>query len=336
MTQITFKNDQYYLEPRIAGDIIFLSSGMGSEIESRLPEQESPIHKGSKFIAPLDAPDVVQTVHESYIAAGANIITTETFCASGHRQDGDWELTEKYITAASNVAEAARANVSNAPLIAVSLTSLECCYSPDKTPPQGTLITEHKKNLALLERHGDFTLAETLPTLREGQAIADNAQRPFVVSFVVDDDGKLLDGHNMEDVVRTILEPNAYCLGIGVNCCTIEGAKKAVAALAKIYNENAALAGKQIIAYPNGFEASREKNGHSCDDHAPERLSPIALAGHLWEMVALGATAVGGCCGAGPEHTEEYVAHVRARKATSERGGFLPRGVGGEQALKLV
>ena len=319
MTIITHENGQYYLRPKTPDAPVFLSAGLGSLIEELRPDKESPIHKGSSFIAPLHAPETVLTAHKLYIDAGADIITTDSFCASYYRQDGNAELTEKFVTAACDIAESARSGLDNAPLIAVSLTSLEDCYTPEATPDTDTLITEHKQNLALLENHGDFTLAETIPTLREAKVIADNARRPFVVSFTVGEDGNLLDGNNMDDVVKTILEPNAFCLGIGVNCCSIEGAKKAVSALAEIFAENKHLQGKQIIAYPNGFKKSRaengEENGHSCDHHhAPEKLSEIELAGELWDLAARGATAIGGCCGAGPLHTAAYVEQFQTHK----------------------
>lgn len=308
MTQITHENGQYYLRPKEQGTPIFLSAGLGSLIEELRPDRESPIHKGSSFIAPLHAPETVLTAHKLYIDAGVDIITTDTFCGSYHRQGGNTELTEKFVAAACDIAEAARANLDNAPLIAVSLTSLEDCYSPDATPDADTLIIEHKRNLELLENHGDFTLAETIPTLREATIIAYHARRPFIVSFTVGEDGNLLDGNSVEAAVKTILEPNALCLGLGVNCCSLEGAKKAVSQLAEIFAQNENLQGKQIIAYPNGFKKSRDENVHSCGHHhAPEKLSEVELAGELWDLAARGATAVGGCCGAGPSHTQAYV-----------------------------
>lgn len=329
MTTITHENGQYYLRPKEQNNTpIFLSAGLGSLIEELRPDRESPIHKGSSFIAPLHAPDTVLTAHKLYIEAGADIITTDTFCASYYRQGGNAELTEKFVTAACDIAESARSGLDNAPLIAVSLTSLEDCYSPEATPDIDTLVTEHKRNLALLENHGDFTLAETIPTLHEAAIIAYHARRPFIVSFTVGEDGNLLDGNNVNDVVTTILEPNALCLGIGVNCCSLEGAKKAVSQLAEIFAQNDHLHGKQIIAYPNGFKKSRaennEENSHSCGHHhAPEKLSEIELAGELWDLAARGATAVGGCCGAGPSHTKAYISKLS--DATNIDLGHLTR-----------
>ena len=214
--QITQKDSQYYLETNDPSGIIFLSSGMGTSIRDLCDNKEDPIQKGSSFIAPLDAPKIVEQVHMGYINAGAQIITADTYCASYYRQNGDVELTEQFVTAASNIAENARKGVENAPLIAMSLTALEDCYTAEATPGAATLYSEHARNLALLEDHGDFTLAETLPTLREAQAIATLAKRPFVTSFTVAANGNLLDGSTMDKVVETILEPHALCLGLSL------------------------------------------------------------------------------------------------------------------------
>jgi len=319
--QIANRDGQHYLETNNENDVIFLSSGMGFSIEQALEGKESPIHKNSSLIAPLEIPEIIQEIHTANIQAGAQIITAETYCASYYRQNGDVTLTNSFVTAAANIAEQSRKDFANKPLIAMSLTALEDCYEPESTPDTHTLYTEHARNLKLLEKHGDFTLAETLPSLREAQAIAENAKRPFVTAFTVNNKGTLLDGNGMDTVVETILEPHAFCLGIGINCCSIEGAEKAVIALSEIYNAKPDLKGKQIITYPNGFKSTRQESVHECGDHSskkqPDRLTPIELSSILNKFTQQGATAVGGCCGTTAEHTKSYVSYINENNRPS-------------------
>ncbi len=306
---IEFASNQAYLK-KPSSDVIFLSSGLGALLEEMIPQSESPIHKGSNFITALHAPDSLQKAHELYLNAGADIITTDTFCGSYYRQAGNIELTNQFVEAAVKVAQISQTSVSHKTLMAISLTSLEDCYDPEATPALSILKKEHQNNLTLLEQYGDFTLAETLPTLREAQVIAEYTTRPFAVSFVVSENGQVLDGSSMRDVVETVLEPYGLCLGIGVNCCTLEGAEAAVKALKEVYEKKPHLVGKHIIAYPNGFVSSQKENSQCSHNHSPTKLSPKTLSTALERLVSLGATTTGGCCGAGPEHTQAYVQNI--------------------------
>lgn len=313
MISIIERNGQYYLKKEGASPI-FLSAGLGSTIEALLPKNQSPVKHGSQFIAPLHAPEIVSKVHTLYAEAGADILTADTFCASFYRQGGDIKLTQEFVSNAAKIATVTAQSCGQAPLVALSLTSLEDCYTPEDTPNSTTLKIEHKRNLDLLSQHGHLILAETLPTLREAKIIASLAQTPFLLSFTVGTDGKVLDGNTMQEVVETILKPNSFCLGVGVNCCSVKGAQQAVSELTTAFNADPALTGKQIIAYPNGFRESREDNGHSGCNHDGNQkptFSPTELSNVIGDLVARGATAVGGCCGAGPQHTQAYVQNFK-------------------------
>jgi S-methylmethionine-dependent homocysteine/selenocysteine methylase len=268
------------------------------------------IQKGSDFVAARDLPDVVRHVHTLYAEAGAHVLTADTFCANVGRQNGNAALVDAYIRAATGIAREVSMQSPNHPLVALSLTSIEDCDHPEDTPDTETLIAVHRQNIALLKPHGDFILPETLPTVREGKVIADLLQEdevPFVMSFHIDENGRVLDGRKMAEVVETILKPHSYCMGVAVNCCLAPGAQRAVSEFRQIFTQSTGLNGKIYGAYINGFKFSREENERNGHGHPFATFSPAEFDEILHGFVEDGAQLIGGCCGSTPEHTKEYV-----------------------------
>jgi S-methylmethionine-dependent homocysteine/selenocysteine methylase len=115
------------------------------------------------------------------------------------------------------------------------------------------------------------------------------------------------------------LTRSPYRVGIGTNCCEIEGSKQSTSRLAKIFNDNAPLIKQHIVAYPNGFAHSRTEFAELKKinpDLKPQPLPHADFAKAAQDLRDLGATIVGGCCGAGIGHVQTYV---------RELGGPLPR-----------
>lgn len=301
---IRVAKDSYgaYLERRIDRPV-FLSGGFGSEVEKYLPEGQSGIVKGSKIIAPLHVPDVVQKVHTLYANAGADILTADSFNASISRQGGNVGLVKEFAIAAEALAKKAAIESKLSPLVAMSLTSSGDCYDPYVTPGDDVLISEHAENINILKDCGNLIFAETIPTIREALIISDLAQeakKPFAVIFSADDEGKIRDGCTMEDAVEAILSTHSYCVGLGVNCCSIQGAKAAVSDLKEAFAAHQNLENKHILAYPNGGK------GDLCCSKDADNFSPKEFTRELQALVDTGATIIGGCCGTTPAHTQEY------------------------------
>lgn len=323
MVAIEIKDGGAYLVKEFS-KVIFLSGGFGSRVNDlyfdKYKVPVDSIQSGSEFRAPLEEPQIVKQVHKEYADADVDVLTADTFNASESRQGGDLEKVTTISVAATDIAQEVAVNSGRKILVAASLTSSGDCYTPDDTPENEVLEKEHTNNVQLLAPHADFILAETLPTLREAAIIADKCQEahvPFITSVVVNDDGDVLDGSTMEQVVETVLDKHSYCMGITVNCGdSIEGVRKAVKALKAAFNKRAdKLGGKHYGAYPNGFKGTLAENEvHTCandncnhDHHDLESLPPDEFADLLEDLVADGATIVGGCCGTTKEHAKTYV-----------------------------
>lgn len=307
-----------------SGSTIILPGGCGYTVNELLKQdgiEADVIRNGSEMIAPLDIPHHLVQAHKAFLNGGVDITLTDTFCAGVGRQNGDAEKVARFVRAAKAAAQIARSETGKTSLIGLSLTTSGDTHNPIKTPENTQLASDHAQNLRLLwpdiGRNADFIQVETLPTAREAEIIAELcAERhiPHTINFVASNNGDILDGTDIESAAISIRENNPYVLGIGVNCCSVEGAYKAVERLSALFNDRSDdFDGKQIIAYPNAFKHSEQENAalaeeaHACGhDHEPATLCPEEGAEIVLQLEQKGATMIGLCCGAGPDNTEAY------------------------------
>ena len=139
----------------------------------------------------IEAPDVLHAIHADYIAAGADIITTNTFRT--HRRTlaraGLGERTRELTQLAVQIAREAAQQADREVFVAGSMSPLEDCYSPQLVPPDDELWIEHAEMARDLAQAGcDVLLVETMNTIREAVIAARCAAAtglPVCVSFVV-------------------------------------------------------------------------------------------------------------------------------------------------------
>ena len=105
-----------------------------------------------------------------------------------------------------------------------SFAPLEDCYRPDLVPAEDELREEHRQQAAWLAEAGvDFLLPETINAGLEGQIMAEAASATglsFIVSFVVDTDGRLLDGTPLAEAVQNTDLPGR--VGVSLNCRPVD------------------------------------------------------------------------------------------------------------------
>ena len=264
---------------------------MGTELHRRGADIGLPLWSANALI---HAPDLVREIHEDYLAAGADIITTNTFRtnprAVGKSGAGiDWrELTAVAVRLAR---EAITASGKKEALIAGSVAPVEDCYSPNLVPPDSQLAREHGLLVQALRDDGvDFILVETMNTIREALASARAAREadiPFAVSFVTTGHGSLLSGEPLADAVKMLeqLQP----LLVMVNCVSV----------LDIENEFRILRANTDL--PCGLYANvgspRRDFDHGLHRDADDRI--FADKVHTW--LDLDAAVIGGCCGTTPE-----------------------------------
>lgn len=269
--------------------------------------------KGNNDLLSLTRPDVIRQIHEGYLAAGADIIETNTFGATSIAQ-ADYGLQawarEMNLVSARLAREACdRYATADRPRFvagALGPTPRTASISPDVNDPGARNVTfdeleqaYHEQALALIEGGADVLLVETIfDTLNAKAALFaierafdDSGERlPVLISGTVTDaSGRLLSGQTVAAFWASVR--HARPLAVGLNCAL-------GAALMKPYIQELARVaeGTYISCYPNaGLPNPMSETGF---DETPQDTSRL-LHGFAAEGLV---NIVGGCCGTTPDH----------------------------------
>ena len=303
--------------------IVILDGAMGTMIQRfKLSEAQyrgerfKDFHKdvkGNNELLSLTRPDVIADIHESYLAAGADMIETNTFGATSVAQT-DYDMADLAVEMNYESARIARAacdkfSTPDKPRFVVGAlgpTPKTASISPDVNDPgaRNTSFEELRKAYyeqteALVKGGVDVLLVETIfDTLNAKAALfaideyfENSGQRlPLIVSGTVTDaSGRILSGQTVTAFWHSIR--HARPLAVGLNCAL-------GAALMRPYiQELSRAAGDTFIScYPNaGLPNPMSDTGF---DETPEVTSRL-----LREFADEGlVNIVGGCCGTTPEH----------------------------------
>jgi len=278
------------------GSPVLMDGGMGSEIEHQGVPTRLPLWSAEAL---LTHPEVVLHIHREYIAAGAEIIITNTFRTTrrAFALRGMADQAAGATALACSLAHKARtrACAQHEVFIAGSIAPLEDCYAPALTPPQEEIESEHAELVSQLEEGGvDFILLETMITARETlsgvQAVA-RRNLPFAVSFCCNEQLALLSGEPVHEVVQAI-EP-FQPLFIGVNCVSPEIATHTLRHLREITT-------LPTSVYAQGDGLLDEELGWKITEQL--RLQDYLQAATRW--ISAGARVIGGCCGTTPTYIQ--------------------------------
>lgn len=314
------------LEDLVRRRILILDGAMGTMIQRyNLTEadfrgerfKEIPgLLKGNNDLLCLTRPDIVSDIHHKYLAAGADIIETNSFNATRISQaDYHVEHCVRDINlAAARLARQAADACSTAEkprFVAGSVgpTNKTCSMSPDVNNPAHRALTfddladaYHEQMTALLEGGVDALLIETIfDTLNAKAALyaAEQAMEevgrrvPLMLSVTVSDTGgRTLSGQTLDAFLASVQHADIF--SVGLNCSF--GARQ----LKPFLEQLAARAPYYISAYPNaGLPNSLGQYDQTPDEMALE----------VGEYVREGlVNIIGGCCGT----TEEYIARFPA------------------------
>src|SRR3989344_5384837 len=185
--------------------IIILDGAMGTELQRRGVQTKLPLWSAQALI---DNPQVVQKIHQDYIDAGAEIITTNTFRTNVRTiKRSALKKTARLLTkTAVNLALSAVKKSGKKILVAGSIAPVEDCYLPELVPSAQELKKEHRLLAKYLKESGvDLILIETMNTLREAIIAAQAAletRLPVLVSLTIGNNGRLLSGEEPEEAVE--------------------------------------------------------------------------------------------------------------------------------------
>ncbi len=270
---------------------IILDGGTGTELARRGLDTGTPIWSA---LALMEAPHIVEQVHADYLAAGAEVIITNTFRT--HRRNletvGLGAEAARLTALAVAIAQQAVRNTRRVAYVAGSISPLEDSYSPHLTHSHATYLTEHGELAANLAAAGvDLLLAETINTVAESAAAAEAAAAcglPFGVSWVCGDDGRLLSGENLAEAVDAVAPHGPAFLAI--NCTPAPVLGRALEALR-------AASALPLGAYANIGHTDTLAAWQHTQDASP---AEYAACGAKW--LEMGAQLIGGCCNTTPDH----------------------------------
>jgi homocysteine S-methyltransferase len=285
---------------------------MGTELERRGVETGLPLWSAHSLLA---SPGTVRRIHDEYIAAGADVITSNTFRTTRRTflraglPDRSAELTSLAVTLAR---ESSAAFPGKRVLVAGSMAPLEDCYTPALVPGDEALREEHGEHAGRLAGAGaDFLLLETMGTEREAAAAAEAAHGTgleFVVSFLCRRDGSLYGGEPLGEAVRRVmgLSPAA----ISLNCVPPGSMGHLLAVLRSVLRGIPGGGDVPVGLYANVGTPGGEHGGRFIRD-----VGPAAYAEFAGSWAREGVSLIGGCCGTTPEYIRATaVACARERR----------------------
>jgi 5-methyltetrahydrofolate--homocysteine methyltransferase len=320
--------------------IVVIDGAMGTLIQrhglaeadfrgERLRDHPSDL-RGNNDVLSFSRPDVIRAIHDAYLAAGADIIETNTFGATRIAQ-GDYglgHLAREMNVAAARIARAA-ADAASAPgrprfvAGAIGPTPRTASISPDVNDPGARNTSFDELHAAYLEQASglleggvDLFLVETIfDTLNAKAAIfaldelmeSTGERLPVIISGTVTDaSGRILSGQTVEAFWHSVR--HARPLAVGLNCAL-------GAALMRPYLEELSkvAADTWISCYPNaGLPNPMSETGFD--------ETPAITAGLLEEFARAGFLNIaGGCCGTTPQHIQEIARRVASYRPRSRR-----------------
>ncbi len=292
--------------------------------------------KGNNELLSLTRPDVIRDIHEGYLAAGADMIETNTFGATSIAQ-ADYDMQDLAREMNLQSAKLARAacdkfSTPDKPRFVVGAlgpTPKTASISPDVNDAGARNVTfeelraaYYEQVEALVEGGSDVLLVETIfDTLNAKAALfaieeffdASGERLPLIISGTVTDaSGRILSGQTVTAFWHSVR--HAQPLAIGLNCAL-------GATLMRPYiQELNKVAGDTFIScYPNaGLPNPMSDTGFDETTEVTSRL--------LHEFAAEGlVNIVGGCCGTTPDHIGAIGRAVAPLAPRNVHGGFFYR-----------
>ncbi len=327
---MTKKDVRAALEKAASERILIIDGAMGTMIQRHKLDEAG--YRGARFkdwprdvkgnndLLALTQPEIIQDIHEQYLAAGADIIETNTFNAQriSMADYGMEDLSAEINVAAAKLARAAADKYSTAerPRFvagAVGPTNRTASISPDVNNPGfrnvsfDQLRDAYKEQVvALIEGGSDIILIETIFDTLNAKAAglatleafdATGVTLPIMISGTITDrSGRTLSGQTAEAFWYSVRHLRPF--SIGLNCAL--GADLMRPYLAELSH----VADVRISAYPN----AGLPNAMGGYDETPDDM---ACATEPWAKDGL-INIIGGCCGSTPEHIAHIAQHVAA------------------------
>lgn len=279
---------------------LFCDGGMGSLLQARglkageLPETWNLLH-----------PDVLREIHQEYLEAGCDIVTTNTFGANRlkYPAGGAYSLEELVKAAVDN----ARAAVEKAGhgWIALDLGPTGKLLKPLGDLDFDDACAIYREVVEIGCKYGaDLILVETMSDSYEAKAAVlaakEHSGLPVFATMIFDEKGKLLTGGNVESAVALLEGLGVDALGVNCGLGPVQ-MKGIVAKLLEI-------ASVPVVVNPNAG-LPRSEGGRTVYDIDEAQFGAV-----MEEIADMGAHVLGGCCGTTPGHIRRLTQRCRNKR----------------------
>lgn len=296
---------------------LILDGGMGRELHRMGAPFKQPEWSA---LALSEGPDYVREAHESYIKAGAHVITANSYAIVPYHigEERFKHHGERLAATAGQLGrDAIRNTHTSSVALAGSLPPTAGSYRPDlfdKARAEGILSTLIKG----LSPFVDLWLAETQSSIAEAQTarqMVDPADtRPFWISFTLDDTQladissenftvQLRSGEPLKKAIQSMLPLKID--GFLFNCSDPRIMERALTEAHSVLSLLSPQQQPRLGVYANAFTSHDHGNGEEANEtisSLDESLTPERYASFSQRWSDAGASILGGCCGIGPEH----------------------------------
>ena len=306
-------NREAALRAALKERILVLDGATGTylqELDLTAKDYGGPDLEGCMELLVLTRPDVVVTMHEDYLEAGADIIETDTFGATPLvlAEYGIADKAREINRCAAELARGAAARFSTPErqrFVAGSMGPTTKAI----TVTGGATFQEMEGHyleqaLGLIEGGADYLILETCQDTRNVKAGMLGIQRaiaelgrsvPVAISGTIEPMGTMLAGQSVEALYTSISHWELFY--VGLNCAT------GPAFMTDHLRSLSAVARVPVGVMPNA--GLPDEDGHYLE-------TPTMMRGVLERFIEQGwVNVVGGCCGTGPEHVRAFVKMVR-------------------------
>ena len=311
--------------------ILVMDGAMGTMIQSyNLEEKDfrgdrfinhSCDLKGNNDILSIVRPDIIREIHTAYLEAGADIVETNTFNSTSisqadYQMEGIvYEINKTSAEIACSITSSFTSQNPDKPRFvcgAIGPTNKTASMSPDVSSPgfrnvdfdelketyieQVNGLIDGGVNLLLIETVFDTLNCKAALFAVETVLEEKKISIPLMVSGTITDaSGRLLSGQTVEAFWHSIRHVDL--LAVGLNCAL--GAEQ----IRPYVDEFSKIADTNVLVYPNAG-LPNEFGGYDEDPHD--------MAIFLDEFASSGlVNIIGGCCGTGPEHIQEFNKSVK-------------------------
>ena len=284
-----------------SGRPLFLDGGMGTQLQARgLAAGEIP------ELWNLTRPDDIRAVHAAYLAAGADVVYSNTFGANPAKYHGDAPLADVIAAGIQIAREAGSDTRAASHLVALDIGPTGRLLKPAGDFEFDAAYDAFAEQIRLGAAAGaDLVVVETMGDTYELKAAVlaakENCNLPVIATVALGEDGTLLTGGDVA-CVAALLE-GLRVDALGFNCgLGPDRMRPYVERLARVVS-------CPIVVKPN---AGMPK---VVDGKTVFTVGPEEFAADVADLVAAGARIVGGCCGTTPAHIAAVTARLREGRA---------------------